>query len=255
MSTGQRNIVITAVILLALILLCWGTLVLTMNAAELFLNPTTATPPATEDAYPGVLITAVSPNGPGAGGGLQPGHIILKADDVTINTPLDLQSVLSTKKSSEAISLLLLVNGEQRQTEVFRGLEPPYLGIEIIENGPNVAVSPATPTTEAEKQEEETAVPPTIDAMQLGLAVVGNVLPDTPAAEAGLEVGDVITAVNDNAILTGGELVQLLGEKSAGDTITLTFRRGSDTLTRTVTLAPHPDDTTRGFLGVELQTP
>ncbi len=250
----QRNITITAVILFVLILLCWGTIVLGSTVANQFLNPETPTPAATVDAYPGVLVTAVMPNGP-SGGSLQPGYIILKADDVTINTPLDLQRVLSTKKSSEAISLLLLVNGAQRQTEVFRGLEPPYLGIEIIENGPGAAALLETPTPEADEQPEETAVPPTIDSLKLGLAVIATVLPDTPAAEAALAAGDVITAVDGNAILTGGELVQVMAEKAAGDTILLTFRRGPETLTRSITLVPHPDDANRAFLGIELQTP
>lgn len=250
----KRNVVITAVILLAAILLCWGTVALGANLADQLLDQEGPTPTAAVDPYPGVLILAVFPDSPGARSGLQPGQIILEADGVVINTPADLQALLATKESGDAINLHLLVAGEQRQTEVFRGFEPPYLGVEIIENGPDAAIYLETPTARAAEELEETAVPPTIDAAQLGLAVIAEVLPDTPAAEAGLEVGDVITAVDGSAILTNTELAQILGEKAAGDTITLTFRRGPDTLTRSITLAPHPDNSNRGFLGVELQS-
>jgi len=255
MSPQQRNITITAVILLAIILLCWGTFALGSNLVNQFLNPESPTPVPTVDAFPGLFILDVFPDSPGAQAGLQAGQIILEVEDVTMNTPLDLQGLLSTKQSGDAINMVLLVDGERRQIEVFRGIDPPYLGIEIIENWPGAATPLETPTHGEDVKRAETAVPATLDSAHLGLAVIAAVLPDTPAAEAELAVGDVITAVDDHAILTGDELIQAIHEKAVGDTILLTIRRGPDTLTHRIILTSHPDDANRAFLGIELQTP
>lgn len=48
---------------------------------------------------------------------------------------------------------------------------------------------------------------------------------DGAAAEAGLQVGDVITAINDNKIETTEELNNYKNEYNAGDTVTLTIVR------------------------------
>ncbi|MCA9927024.1 MAG: PDZ domain-containing protein [Anaerolineales bacterium] len=254
MSSNQRNLGITAVIFLAFVLLCWGSVFLATNVADQFWGEPTPTP-FVDDGYPGVLITKVIAGSPGERGGLQPGYLIVEADGRIINTPDELLTIIARKESGDAIQIIVEANGERRQTEVYRGLEPPYLGIEVIENNPNARIHLPLPTVPQDGEIAETTVPPTIDPAQIGLAVVTKVLPDTPAAGVGLEVGDVITAVDGNAVLSTVELVNLLSGKAAGDTITLTLRRGPDTLTQTVTLAPHPDDATRGFLGIELQSP
>ena len=59
----------------------------------------------------------------------------------------------------------------------------------------------------------------------------------SPAAEAGLQVGDVVTAVGDRAVTTSTELTAAVRSAEPGDEVTLTVRRGSDSSTVDVTLA------------------
>jgi putative serine protease PepD len=59
---------------------------------------------------------------------------------------------------------------------------------------------------------------------------------DSPAAEAGLQVGDVVTAVDDRAVTSSTELTAAVRSAEPGDEVTLTVRRGSDTTTVDVTL-------------------
>ncbi|WP_448614341.1 trypsin-like peptidase domain-containing protein [Modestobacter sp. URMC 112] len=59
----------------------------------------------------------------------------------------------------------------------------------------------------------------------------------SPAADAGLQVGDVVTAVGDRPVTSSTELTAAVRSAQPGDEVTLTVRRGSDTNTVDVTLA------------------
>ena len=67
-------------------------------------------------------------------------------------------------------------------------------------------------------------------------AEVAQVASGGPAAEAGLQVGDVITAVGDREITTSTELTAAVRSASPGEKVSLTVRRGSSTDTVDVTL-------------------
>jgi putative serine protease PepD len=56
------------------------------------------------------------------------------------------------------------------------------------------------------------------------------------AGDAGLQVGDVVTAVGDRPVTTSTELTAAVRSKAPGDKVTLTVRRGNDTRTAGVTL-------------------
>lgn len=68
-------------------------------------------------------------------------------------------------------------------------------------------------------------------------ALITEVLPDSPAAEAGLQVDDVITAVNGDPVDAERTLRERLLAYQPGDTVTLDVLRGGETLTIEVTLA------------------
>jgi serine protease Do/serine protease DegQ len=68
-------------------------------------------------------------------------------------------------------------------------------------------------------------------------AVVTQVLEDSPAAKAGLKVGDVIVSVDDQAVNSSGELRNRIGLMTIGQKPTLTVRRGGETVTVTPTIA------------------
>ncbi|UCD47926.1 MAG: RIP metalloprotease RseP [Deltaproteobacteria bacterium] len=55
---------------------------------------------------------------------------------------------------------------------------------------------------------------------------IGDVLPDTPAARAGLEAGDLIVRVGEKEITTWEELAAGIGKSGAGKGLPLTVRRG-----------------------------
>lgn len=62
-----------------------------------------------------------------------------------------------------------------------------------------------------------------------------------PAYEAGLRPEDVITAVDGHQLTDSGQLVSLISNKRPGDTVELTYNRGGNVSTATVTLGRRPD--------------
>ncbi len=85
----------------------------------------------------------------------------------------------------------------------------------------------------------------TLTVEQGGLVV--EVLEDTPAAEAGLEPGDVITAVNGDVVDAERTLADRIYPYEAGDTVSLTVQRGDETLTVETTLIPRPPEMTEAI--------
>jgi putative serine protease PepD len=71
-------------------------------------------------------------------------------------------------------------------------------------------------------------------------AAVGDVVQGGPAATAGLKAGDIVTAIDGKPIEGSADLVAAIAEKSPGDQITLTVKRGGDTSTITATLGTQP---------------
>lgn len=72
-------------------------------------------------------------------------------------------------------------------------------------------------------------------------AEVVQVEPATPAAEAGLRPGDVITGIDEDPVVSAEGLTGHVRAKSAGDEVTLSFVRGGQEQQATVTLTTRPD--------------
>jgi S1-C subfamily serine protease len=85
-----------------------------------------------------------------------------------------------------------------------------------------------------------------------GGAVIVEVVEDSPAALAGLQAGDLIETADDTAVETVDQLINIVGDKRPGDTITLSVSRSGQTKIIEATLSEHKDDASRAYLGVQL---
>ena len=98
----------------------------------------------------------------------------------------------------------------------------------IIENGyiskPYIGVS----VSDVNKQSQLYGIP--------AGAAVQSVAEGSPAAEAGLQAGDVITRVNDTEITGSSDLVSLVGSAAVGDGLTLTVYRQGTTVELSLTV-------------------
>ncbi|GGF11853.1 hypothetical protein GCM10010954_08130 [Halobacillus andaensis] len=73
-------------------------------------------------------------------------------------------------------------------------------------------------------------------------------------AEDELEPGDEILSVNGEEISESDELVNYVERLSEGDEVTLTIKRGDETLSKDIQVAPFPDDPDKVGVGISLVT-
>ncbi len=70
--------------------------------------------------------------------------------------------------------------------------------------------------------------------------LVTNVSPDSPADQAGLQAGDVITGFGDEVITNGNELIQAIHSAEIGEEVEITFWRGDTENTTKAVLVESP---------------
>ena len=67
-------------------------------------------------------------------------------------------------------------------------------------------------------------------------ASIQEIVADSPAEKAGLQINDIITKVGDTEITTSDELVDIVGEAKPGDILVLTIYRNMQTTTIEITV-------------------
>mgnify|MGYP005835029685 CR=1 FL=1 len=181
----------------------------------------------------GILIAAVEPESPAAKAGLVRGDILLEVNSKAVNNLTELRQVLNTLEPKESIEVKALHGDEARTLKVTLGEQngQAYLGI-------------------------VPCFPERLGVMRLTLtekqgALIIKVLPDSPASQAGLKVGDVITAVDDKEISPESDLAEVISAYKPNDRTTLTIESpGKEAREVTITLGENPDQPGKAYLGV-----
>ena len=73
-------------------------------------------------------------------------------------------------------------------------------------------------------------------------ALIAEVIPGSGADDAGLQAGDLITAVDGEPVNRDHDLQEYILAHQPGDTVTLTVERGGEAITVEATLGVRPDD-------------
>ena len=81
-------------------------------------------------------------------------------------------------------------------------------------------------------------------------ALVQEVVAGSPAEAAGVQVGDIITAVDGTPIDANHRLADVVSQYQPGDRVKITVRRTGEAKSVTVTLGENPQDSARPYLGV-----
>jgi len=191
------------------------------------------------DDEPGVLVAGVVPGSPAEKAGLERGDIVLEADGQALEGPHALSGRLAERESGDVVRLEVRHGDVERTVEVTLA-DAGDLGTAALGIAPALGVVPCGG-----------GMP--LVAAHLAVPGVVAVIPDGPAAAAGLADGDRITAVDGEIVDAEHSLVDLVGAHAPGDKVTLDVARpGEDDRQIEVTLGEHPDDAGRGFLGVRV---
>jgi len=175
------------------------------------------------DKPQGALIAQLQEGGPADRGGLQSGDIILRFDGVEIETSSDLPHVVG-----------LIRPGTKVEVEIVRDKRRKKLSMEVgalgADEEPTVASSPGARLT---GDRLGLVVEEISEQLQSrwgisGGVVVSQVRPDSPAAEAGIVGGDVITLIGGTPINSVESFQRAVEQLESGKSVPLRLiRRGT----------------------------
>jgi serine protease Do len=172
----------------------------------------------------GVLINDVVPDSPAAKAGLQAGDIVLEFEGKKMDGPGDLQRAVGFTAPGAGAKLKVWRDQSERTIEIKIGEAPDerearapggrptrsLLGLEVRPLTPEVARQLNLRTTDG--------------------VVVARVEDGGPAAEAGLQRGDVIREINRKRVQSMADFERLTKDVKDGDRLTLLLQRGPMTL-------------------------
>jgi serine protease Do len=156
----------------------------------------------------GLVVSSVESNSPAAKAGLQPGDVIQKINGEAVVRPADLQRIVSNSPIGKTVTLSVLRGGqtltisptlaESKDSEsAVRPAQPNEEGQDSAGAGKlGVQIGPLTPEIA-----QQARIPSSVKGV-----FVGGVQPGSPAAEAGLRPGDVISRVGQTTVNTPEEL-------------------------------------------------
>lgn len=158
-----------------------------------------------KDAEGRPRVAGIQPDSPAAKAGLQIGDLLLEVGGKAISSSESLRETLLSHAPGEELSLRIRRGQETRELKarlaalsrpMRLGGERTFLGVQLAES----------------RGEGEGAV-------------VERVVPDSPAAQAGLRSGDVVLKINGENLTRASELTDAVAERKPGDVLTLTIRR------------------------------
>ena len=201
--------------------------------------------------FEGVLVAEVIADTAASDAGLQAGDVITQVDDTAVAAPDELIELLANKQPGDSVALTIKRADEEQIISVTLGANPEdasraYLGISLspmmgmrgFGHGDFQGIPDVMPFFDGASGQE-------------GVMIV-TVSPDSAAAAAGLQVEDVVTAVDGTAVESIEGFIDQISAKSPGDSVTISVERNGESIDLTATLGAHPDDAARAFLGVEL---
>jgi serine protease Do len=207
----------------------------------------------------GVLVNSVAPESPAARAGLVKGDVLLTFDGKPSPDPTELRRLVRATAPGRKVAVELWRNGARRTIEVTVGEAPadaeraPESDVRrrIVVNGRELTEDDAMRWFEGDDDGPFTRTPrmfmmrepaganrgrlgvriePLRDDLAEALGATGvkgvlvlEVMPDSPAARAGMRAGDIVTRVADRAVPSPDSLVAALADRDGK--VTLTVRR------------------------------
>jgi serine protease Do len=176
----------------------------------------------------GALIADVVAKSPAAEAGLKPGDAVIALNGKPVNDPNQFQRDVGTIQPRQVAKVDVIRDGKTRTFEV-RLKERPSEDTDVSERSPgqgNAEAAPGDPLgLRVQNLTPELAQRARVDEQTKGV-VVTDVAPDSPAATAGLEPGDVIVEVNRQEVGSVDQYKKAIGRSKKGGTVLLRVKSG-----------------------------
>lgn len=187
-----------------------------------------------------VGVWRVAPRSPAAQAGLQPGDQIVEIDGHEIATPPDLMRLLAEKRAGDQIHITFLRNEKEqtatatlmRRDELLGALRQEWQERRAARREREAAREPA-----GEREAAEPWLGLLLGEPKDGGVAVSRVLPNSPAAQAGLEPGDLLRSLAKEKVDSPEAAQEALQRQKPGDKIPLEITRGGKEQTIEVTVA------------------
>jgi len=169
----------------------------------------------------GVLVTEVVPGNPAEKAGIQAKDIITAVDGEKVRTSRELTAKAATLPVGETTKITVVRDGKERTVDVKVAKRPVTVadaGKPPVEKEGEYGLQVTDLTPEMARRLKTNR--------EAGVVVVG-VRPDSKAAKAGLQQGDLILEVDRQNVSSTGELKQLLAKHTGGDGIALLVQRAN----------------------------
>jgi S1-C subfamily serine protease len=187
----------------------------------------------------GALIVKVETDTPAAAAGLQEGDRVLAVNGAEITAANPLAELVRAQGIGDEVTLTVMRGNLELTLDAILVEHPVEAGVAYL----GVRVAPTLVGRE------------TLESLPWyanGSRVV-SVDPGSPAEAAGIEPGDLVVAVDDDAVGDSQALIGLIRSYESGDTVTLTVERDGDELELAATLGSTTDNTGESaYLGVRL---
>lgn len=195
------------------------------------------------------VVVEVLPDSPAQRAGLLAGDEIQAIGDTATPTRAALVEAIGKTAPGTKVVLKVLRNGKTEKVRVEIAGRPDEQAVaESMPARPNTKGKPAAPTAPAAETNQGTGIYLGISIREGdGMVVIERVLPDSPAAAAGVKDGDVLDAIGDRRIRNTTDLDRALAGRKPGKPVELRVRTGSEL--RSVLVEP------RALEAAQLRTP
>jgi serine protease Do len=166
----------------------------------------------------GVLVSAVERGGPADKAGIQAGDVIRQYDGKTIEQAAELPRLVAGTKPGDSVRMEVWRQGATKQLQVTVGELPgEAAGAGSAPDAKPARSALGLAVRELSPQEQSAA------GIKFGVLVESAA---SPASEAGIQPGDVITAVGPTQLSSLSQFRQLVSGLKPGDVVPLLVRRG-----------------------------
>ncbi|MGO9453575.1 MAG: DegQ family serine endoprotease [Candidatus Binataceae bacterium] len=176
------------------------------------------------DKPEGALVAAVDKDGPAAKAGIQRGDIVIKFNGRDVEDEHELPALVAQTPINKTVDVIVLRNGKQKTFQVTTGelKEQEVASAKTEEPGGDWGMKVGDITQDLAQQFHL--------SVDKGV-VIRSVQPDSPAAEASLEPGDIILEVNHDKVANVKDFISKAKDaKGAKKPALLLVQRGSATL-------------------------